>query len=134
MSFIYHYFYNENSTSAEKENAATLKTIIKEHKTILKAESQQYEHEYKQALKNAEEEYKRAKQQAKENMHRSLLDAVKREMDAIMATEEFANSDAKTKTKIEGFKTWMAGASVSLNDDEILPSYPAEKESYIVAA
>ncbi|KAF9116057.1 hypothetical protein BGX27_005086 [Mortierella sp. AM989] len=57
---------------------------------------------------------------------------IKREMDAITATKEFANSDAKTKTKMEDFKTWMADASVSLNDDEILLSYLAEKETYIV--
>ncbi|KAF9163278.1 hypothetical protein BGX21_011466 [Mortierella sp. AD011] len=107
MSFIYKYFTNGNATSAEAENTAALKAIIKDHKTVLKAECQQYEVEYKQALKDAEAEYKRAKQQAKENMCHNMLDAVKREVDGITATEAFTNADAKTKAKIEGFRTWI---------------------------
>ncbi|KAF9358781.1 hypothetical protein BGX26_000924 [Mortierella sp. AD094] len=134
MSFIYNYFTNGNATSAELENTAALKAIIKDHKTVLKAECQQYEVEYKQALKDAEAEYKRAKQQAKENMYRNMLDAVKREVDEITDTEAFANSEAKTKAKIEGFKTWMSIAPISNIGSELQSSYRAEKQLEMIVA
>ncbi|KAG0354355.1 hypothetical protein BC939DRAFT_443230 [Gamsiella multidivaricata] len=110
MSFIFNIFSDNSVTPSEKENAAALKAIIKDHKTALKAENKRFEAEYKQAVKDAEVEYKRAKQEAKDDLIRKTLDAVKREVDIITATDEFANSDAKTKGKIEGFRSWMNSA------------------------
>ncbi|KAF9079570.1 hypothetical protein BGX29_005362, partial [Mortierella sp. GBA35] len=111
MSFIYNYFVGDNSTPSEKENAAALKSLINDHKATLKTEIKQYETDYKQTLKDAEAEYKRAKKQAAETMYRSSIDAVKREIDIITATDEYANSDAKTKAKIAQFQTWMGCAA-----------------------
>jgi hypothetical protein len=110
MSFIYNYFAGDNSTPAEKENATALKAIIKDHKTVLKVEYKRFEIEYKQAVKEAEAEYKRAKEQAKGELFRKTMDMVKREIDVITATDEYANSDAKTKSKIDNFKSWMSSA------------------------
>ncbi|KAG0244692.1 hypothetical protein B0O80DRAFT_462148 [Mortierella sp. GBAus27b] len=107
MSFIYNYFFNDNSTPAERENAAALKTMINERKSTLKTEYKQYESEYKQTVNEAEETYKRAKEQAKEDLQHKTLSALQREIDIILKTDEFANSDAKTKAKIEGFVSCM---------------------------
>ncbi|KAG0281694.1 hypothetical protein BGZ96_001052 [Linnemannia gamsii] len=112
MSFIYNYFTCDNSTPFEKENAAALKTIIKTHKTALKTEIEQYETECKQTIREAEAEYKRVKKQAEEDMYRKTFDAVKREVDIITTTDEYANSDAKTKAKITQFQSWIGCAGM----------------------
>ncbi|KAF9147485.1 hypothetical protein BG015_010879, partial [Linnemannia schmuckeri] len=100
MSFIYSYFTCDNSTPSEKENAAALKAIIKSHKTALKSEFKQYEIDCKQTVKEAEAEYKRVKKQAEETMVRQTLDAVNREIEVILATDEYKGSDEKTKAKL----------------------------------
>ncbi|KAF9184511.1 hypothetical protein BGZ51_003320 [Haplosporangium sp. Z 767] len=107
MSFIFNIFSSNPATPSEKENAAALKVIIKSHKSALKAEYKQYEIEYKQAVKEAEAEYERSKQEAKDKLYRSTLEAINREINVITATDEYANSDKKTKTKIDNFKSWM---------------------------
>ncbi|KAG0001798.1 hypothetical protein BGZ80_003979 [Entomortierella chlamydospora] len=134
MSFIYNYFTNGNATPAELENTAALKAMIKDRKSVLKTEHKQCEGEYKQAVKDAEAEYERSKRQAKENMYRNILHAAQTEVDAIMATDVFANSDAKTRAKIEGFRAWMTTASTSCIGEEPLPSYPVEKKPELIAA
>ena len=134
MSFIYNLFATDNSTPVEKENGAALKAMIKDRKTTLKSECKQYEIEYKQALEIAESEYKRAKEQAKIDMLHKALDAVKREVDIITTTEEFANSDAKTKAKIEGCRTWMDGAFKIHCRDEKHGPFADEKHPEMVVA
>ncbi|KAG0305314.1 hypothetical protein BGZ98_004319 [Dissophora globulifera] len=104
---MFSYFSSNSATPAEKENAAALKAIIKDHKSALKVELKQYEAEYKIALKVADAEYKRAKEQAKVDVIRKTLLVVTREVDTISATQEYANSDAKTKGKIQKFRAWM---------------------------
>ncbi|KAG0312400.1 hypothetical protein BGZ97_011215 [Linnemannia gamsii] len=112
MSFIYNYFSCDNSTPSEKENAAALKTIIETHKSALKFEIKQYETNCKQVIKEAEDDYKRVKKQAEEDMYRKTLEAVKREVDIITTTDEYANSDAKTKAKIAQFQSWVGCAGM----------------------
>jgi len=107
MSFIYNYFSSDATTPSEKENAAALKAIVNDHKAVLKTEFKQYESEYRHTFKDAEAEYERVRKQAEETMHRNMMDAVKREMDIILATDEYASSDAKTKAKIAQFQTWV---------------------------
>ncbi|KAG0354356.1 hypothetical protein BC939DRAFT_526645 [Gamsiella multidivaricata] len=128
MSFIYSYFAGDNSTSAEKENAAALRAMVKDHKTALKAEVKLYEAEYKQTLDKADEEYKRVKVQAKAEMFRKTMDALKREVDIITATDEFANSDTKTKGKIEGFRSWMSSAEEKHCGDEKYKTAPVDEK------
>ncbi|KAK5822901.1 hypothetical protein F5H01DRAFT_336799 [Linnemannia elongata] len=110
MSFIYNYFACDNSTPFEKENAAALKALIKTHKTALKSEIKQYDTDCKQAVKEAEAEYKRVKKQAEETMFRQTLDAVNREIEVILETDEYKGSDEKTKAKIAQFQSWVACA------------------------
>ncbi|KAG0249553.1 hypothetical protein BG011_009133 [Mortierella polycephala] len=107
MSFIFNIFSSNPATPSEKENAAALKVIIKDHKSALKAEYKQHETEYKQAVKEADAEYKRSKQEAKDKLYRNTMEAVSREIDIITATDEYVNSDKKTKTKIDDFKSWI---------------------------
>jgi len=110
MSFIFSYFSsNSAATESEKENAAALKVMFKERKDFLKTESKKYEVEYKQTLQEADLEYKRAKDQAKEELQRKILTTVNTEFDTIMATDQYANADAKTKSKLEGVRSWMNG-------------------------
>ncbi|KAF9147486.1 hypothetical protein BG015_010880 [Linnemannia schmuckeri] len=111
MTFIHNYFSSDSTALSERENTALLKALVKDHKAALKVEYKQYELEYKQALKDAEVEYKRAKKQAEEDMYRKTLEAVKREVDIIATTDEYANSDAKTKAKIAQFQNWMGNAA-----------------------
>ncbi|KAF8937693.1 hypothetical protein BGZ47_008911 [Haplosporangium gracile] len=112
MSFIYHYFTCDNSTPSEKENAAALKVIIKSHKTALKSEIKQYETDYKQTVKEAEAECKRVKKQAEETMARQTLDAVNREIEVILITDEYKGSDEKTKAKLVQFQSWVGYAGM----------------------
>ncbi|KAF9941955.1 hypothetical protein BGZ67_003526 [Mortierella alpina] len=120
MSFIYNFFAGDNSTPAEKENAAALKDMINNHKAALKIEYKQYEADYKLAVKAAEDTYKRAKDLAKEDLLRNTLGAVRREVDVITSTDEFANSDAKTRSKVEEFRSWVDGAALKhLGDDTL---------------
>ncbi|KAG0003391.1 hypothetical protein BGZ65_001747, partial [Modicella reniformis] len=97
--------FNDNFSPAERENAAALKAMINDYKSALKTEYKQYEYEseYKQTVKDAEATYQRAKEQAKQDFERKTLDTVKREVDIVLTTDAFANSDAKTKAKVEGF-------------------------------
>jgi hypothetical protein len=111
MTFIHNYFSDDSTSLSERENAALLKALVKDHKAALKVEHKQYELDYKQALKDAEIEYKRAKRQAEDDMYRKTLEAVKREVDIITTTDEYANSDAKTKVKIAQFQNWMGNAA-----------------------
>ncbi|KAF9130372.1 hypothetical protein BGX30_013550 [Mortierella sp. GBA39] len=111
MTFIRNHFSGDTTTLSERENTNLLKALVKDHKATLKVEYKQYELDYKQALKDAEAEYKRAKKQAEEDMYRKMLEAVKREVDIITATDEYANSDAKTKVKIAQFQNWMGNAA-----------------------
>ncbi|KAG9324937.1 hypothetical protein KVV02_005176 [Mortierella alpina] len=120
MSFIYNFFAGDNSTPAEKENAAALKDMINNHKAALKIEYKQYEADYKQAVKAAEDAYKSAKDLAKEDLLRNTLGAVRREVDVITSTDEFANSDAKTRSKVEEFRSWVDSAALKhLGDDAL---------------
>ncbi|KAK3813642.1 MAG: hypothetical protein JOS17DRAFT_779294 [Linnemannia elongata] len=112
MSFIYNYFTCDNSTPAEKENAAALKALIKTHKTALKSEIKQYDTDCKQTIKEAEAEYKRVKKQAEETMLRQTLDAVNREIEVILSTDEYMGSDEKTKAKIAQFQSWVGCAGM----------------------
>ncbi|KAG0200867.1 hypothetical protein BGX28_006178 [Mortierella sp. GBA30] len=123
MSFIYNFFAGNNSSATEKENAAALKDMINNHKAALKVEYKQYEADYKQAVKDAEEEYKHAKEQAKERLLLDTLNAVRREVDVITSSDEFANSDAKSKSKVEGFRTWVEAAALK----HVRPEMAAEK-------
>ncbi|KAF9960592.1 hypothetical protein BGZ72_006492 [Mortierella alpina] len=107
MSFIYNFFAGDNSTPEEKENAAALKDMINNHKAALKVEYKQFEADYKQTLQAAEDDYKRAKDHAKEDLLRNTLGAVRREIDLITSTDEFAKSDAKTRSKVEEFRSWV---------------------------
>ncbi|KAG0312397.1 hypothetical protein BGZ97_011212 [Linnemannia gamsii] len=107
MSFIYNYFTCDNSTPSEKENAAALKAIIKSHKSALKSEIKQYDTDCKQTVKEAEAEYRRIKKQAEEAMFRQTLDAINREIETIMATDEYKGSDEKTKAKFVQFQSWV---------------------------
>ncbi|KAG9070318.1 hypothetical protein KI688_009655 [Linnemannia hyalina] len=153
MSFIYNYFACDNLTPSEKENAAALKAIIKTNKTALKSEIKQYDTDCKQTVKEAEAEYKRVKKQAEETMYRQTLDAVNREIEVIMATDEYKGSDEKTKAKMVQFQSWVGCAGYKClgaerereekeekDQEQELPryqdeapvsgatSYPAEKE------
>ncbi|KAF9913033.1 hypothetical protein EC991_005901 [Linnemannia zychae] len=110
MSFIYNYFACDNSTPSEKENAAALKAIIKDHKSALKSEFKQYDVECKQTIKDAEAEYKRIKKEAEETMFKKTLDAVNREIEVILSTDEYKGSDEKTKAKIVQFQSWVGCA------------------------
>lgn len=112
MTFIHNYFSGDSTALSERENTALLKALVKDHKAALKVEYKQYELDYKQALKAAEAEYKRAKKQAEEDMYRKTLEAVKREVDIITTTDEYANSDEKTRIKIAQFQNWMGHAAV----------------------
>ncbi|GJJ76934.1 hypothetical protein EMPS_09293 [Entomortierella parvispora] len=110
MSFIFNYFYFDSSaTESEKENAAALRLMFKERKDYIKSESKKYEIEYKQALHEADLEYKRAKDQAREDFQRKIQTTLNTEFDTIMATDEYANADAKTRSKLEGMRNWMNG-------------------------
>ncbi|KAG0267295.1 hypothetical protein BGZ95_002871 [Linnemannia exigua] len=111
MSFIYSYFSCDVSTPSEKANAAALKEIIKSHKTALKSEFKQYDLDCKQAIKDAEAEYKRIKKEAEETMFRNTLDAVNREIEIILTTDEYRGSDEKTKAKIAQFQSWVGCAA-----------------------
>ncbi|KAF9118927.1 hypothetical protein BGW39_000742 [Mortierella sp. 14UC] len=111
MTFIHIHFSGDSACLSEKENAAALKSLVKDHKAALKVECKQYESDYKQALKDAEIEYKRVKKQAEDDMYRKTIDAVKREVEIIATTDEYANSDAKTKAKIIQFQSWMGNAA-----------------------
>ncbi|KAF9913032.1 hypothetical protein EC991_005900 [Linnemannia zychae] len=111
MAFIHAHFSNDNTYLSERENAAALKSLVKDHKAALKIEYKQYESDYKQALKDAEIEYKRAKIQAEEDMYRKTIDAARREIEIISTTDEYANSDEKTKAKIAQFQSWMGNAA-----------------------
>ena len=113
MSFIYNYFTCNNSTPAEKENATALKALIKTHKTALKSEIKQYDINCKHTIKEAEAEYKRVKKQAEETMFRQTLDAVNREIEVILATDEYKGSDENTKAKITQFQSWVGCAGMS---------------------
>ncbi|KAF9141588.1 hypothetical protein BGX30_004505 [Mortierella sp. GBA39] len=112
MSFIYNYFACDNSTPSEKENAAALKAIIKTNKTALKSEIKQYDTDCKQVVKEAEAEYKRVKKQAEETMFRQTLDAINREIEVIMETDEYKGSDEKTMAKIAQFQSWVGCAGM----------------------
>lgn len=87
--------------------------MIDDHKTTLKAECKQYESEYKQTVEEAEAAYKHAKKQAKEEMEHKMFVFLQREVDIILKSDEFANSDAKIKAKVESFVSWMNNASKS---------------------
>ncbi|KAG0281691.1 hypothetical protein BGZ96_001049, partial [Linnemannia gamsii] len=93
-----------------KENATALKAIIKSHKTSLKSEIKQYENDCKQTVKEAEDEYKRVKKLAEEAMLRQTLNAVNREIEVIMTTDEYKGSDEKTKAKFAQFQSWVGCA------------------------
>ncbi|KAG0286399.1 hypothetical protein BGZ96_009479 [Linnemannia gamsii] len=124
MTFIHNYFSDDSTALSERENTSLLKALVKDHKAALKVEHKQYEIDYKQALKDAEIEYKRAKKQAEDDMYRKTLEAVKREVEIITTTDEYFNSDAKTKVKIAQFQNWMGNAAahraleVESGDDE----------------
>ncbi|KAF9162984.1 hypothetical protein BGX20_001508 [Mortierella sp. AD010] len=134
MSFIYNYFTSGNATPAELDNTAALKAMIKDRRSFLKIGHKQCKAEYKQAIKDAEAEYERSKRQAKENMYCNMLHAAQTEVNAIMAKDVYASSDAKTRAKIEGFRAWMATASTSCIGEESLPSYPVEKKPDLIPA
>jgi hypothetical protein len=135
MSFIYNYFFNDNSTPSERENAAAFKTMINDRKTTLKSEYKQYESEYKQAIQDAEVTYKRTKEQAKEDMERKIYVVLQREVDILLKTDEFSNSDAKTKAKVECFVSWMNNASKSCGHgsvDEKSATFAEEKQPELI--
>ncbi|KAF9436774.1 hypothetical protein BGZ76_003005 [Entomortierella beljakovae] len=144
MSFIYNYFTSNNASPEELENAAAVKAMLKDRKAMLKTECKQYESEYKKTLKDAEAEYERAKMQAKETLYKNIIDAVQVEFDGIMATDAYINSDPKTKSKIEGFKSWMTcaatssthcckSAAASDGKVDLPPSYTDEKKPELIS-
>ncbi|KAF9581633.1 hypothetical protein BGW38_001273 [Lunasporangiospora selenospora] len=106
MSFFFNLF-SDNATPAERENAAAVKAMIKDRKTVLKAEYKDYEVVYKQELLQADADYKVAQEQAKNNFVRVVAASLNRELDAVERTDEFANSDEKTKNKIHKMRTWI---------------------------
>ncbi|KAF9927258.1 hypothetical protein FBU30_003369 [Linnemannia zychae] len=111
MSFIYNYFCSSSTmTPSEKENAAALKAMIKSHKSALKAEFKQHESTCKNTIKDAEAEYRRVKKQAEETMYRNILDAVNREIEIVMTTDEYMGADEKTKSKLVQFQEWIGCA------------------------
>ncbi|KAF9927253.1 hypothetical protein FBU30_003364 [Linnemannia zychae] len=113
MTFIHMHFGADNSTLSEKENSAALKTLVKDHRAALKVEYKQFYTDYKQALKDAENEYRQAKKQAEETMHLRTIEAVKREIEIIMTTDEYANADEKTKAKMAQFQSWMSHSAIT---------------------
>ncbi|KAG0362839.1 hypothetical protein BG005_003965 [Podila minutissima] len=110
MSFIFNLF-SDNSTPAERENAAQLKVLIDERKIALKAECHVLSEASAEKVKVAEAEYKRIKRQAKDDLHRQILERVNREMDTITASEAYVGSDEKTKGKIESMRSWLASCA-----------------------
>ncbi|KAF8950584.1 hypothetical protein CPC16_001448 [Podila verticillata] len=110
MSFIFNLF-SDNSTPAERENAAQLKVLIDERKTVLKAELQPLSAACAEKVKAAKAEYKRIKQQAKDELQQQIQSAVNREMDAITASEAFVGSDERTKGKVESVRSWLTSSA-----------------------
>ncbi|KAG0029364.1 hypothetical protein BGZ82_007983 [Podila clonocystis] len=110
MSFIFNLF-SDNSTPAERENAAQLKVLIDERKTALKAECHVLSEACTEKVKAAEAEYKRIKRQTKDELHQQILERVNSEMDTITASEAYAGSDEKTKSKIESMRSWLASCA-----------------------
>ncbi|KAF9323562.1 hypothetical protein BG006_001326 [Podila minutissima] len=106
MSFIFSLF-SDNATTTEKANKAALEAVIRERNIALKAECSLFEHDYKQAVQAAEHEYRRAVEQAKSDMFRDIFAAVKRDVDTVVASEEYCRADAKTRAKIDSFQAWM---------------------------
>ncbi|KAG0335508.1 hypothetical protein BG000_007470 [Podila horticola] len=106
MSFIFSLF-SDNATPTEKANKAALEAMIRERNIALKAECSVFEYNYKQAIQEAEYEYRRAVEQAKSDMFRDIFAAVKRDVDTVVASEEYSRADAKTRTKIDSFQAWM---------------------------
>ncbi|KAF9304376.1 hypothetical protein BGZ74_001677 [Mortierella antarctica] len=106
MSFIFNLF-SDNATPTEKANKAALEAVIRERNIALKAECSLFEHNYKQAVQAAEHEYRRAVEQAKSDMFRDIFAAVKRDVDTVVASEEYSRADAKTRAKIDSFQAWM---------------------------
>ncbi|KAF9585724.1 hypothetical protein BGW38_001063 [Lunasporangiospora selenospora] len=99
--------FSDNATPAEKENAAVIKAMISDRKTALKAEYKDYEATYKQELRQADADYKLAQSQAKITFLSTITSSLHRELDAVEQTEEFANSDEKTKSKIYKIRLWI---------------------------
>ncbi|KAG0025731.1 hypothetical protein BGZ81_006951 [Podila clonocystis] len=109
MSFIFNLF-SDNTTptkKANKANKAALEAVIRERNIALKAKCSFFEHNYKQAVQEAEHEYRRAVEQAKSDMFRDIFAAVKRDVDTVVASEEYRRADAKTRAKIDSFQAWM---------------------------
>ncbi|GJJ76940.1 hypothetical protein EMPS_09299 [Entomortierella parvispora] len=135
---MFSYFCSSSSlTDSEKENRAALKVLIKDRKGSLKVEAKEYKTEYKCATEEAEikyrqvkdqshndraavdvaeAEYKRTKKQAKEELHQKIFIRVSAEIDAIVATEEYAKADDKTRGKVDKFRKWMKEEGYSSND------------------
>jgi len=88
MSFILNLF-SDNSTPAERENAAQLKVLIDERKA----------------------EYKQIKPQAKDELQQQIQSAINREMDVITTSEAFVGSDERTKGKVESGRSWLASSA-----------------------
>ncbi|KAG0089654.1 hypothetical protein BGZ93_009699 [Podila epicladia] len=110
MSFIFNLF-SDNSTPAERENAAKLKVLIDERKTALKAECHALSEASADKVKATEAEYKRIKRQVKDELHQQILERVNREMDTIAASEAYMGSDEKTKGKIDSMRSWLASCA-----------------------
>lgn len=110
MSFILSLF-SDHTTLAEKANKAALEAMIKERNASLKAECSVFEHNYKQAIQQAEHEYRCTIEQAKSDMFRDIFAAVKRDVDTVVASEEYSKADTKTRAKIDSFRLWMFGAA-----------------------
>ena len=159
---MFSYFCSSSSlTDSEKENRAALKVLIKERKSFLKVEAKEYKTEYKRtveeaevkykqvkeqshddknAINEAEGEYKRTKKQAKEELREKVFVRVSAEIDAIVATEEYAKADDKTRGKVDKFRKWMKeeGHSSTGHDEEVVEVffeatddfYPEEKKLY----
>ncbi|KAG0330520.1 hypothetical protein BG004_002083 [Podila humilis] len=110
MSFIFNLF-SDNSTPEQRENAAILKNMVEERKAALRAECKAHETAYNERVEAAKAEYKQKQQEAKDQLHRETFSAVNREMDAIVASEAFAGSDERTKSKIESVRSWLTSAA-----------------------
>jgi hypothetical protein len=133
---MFSYFCSSSSLAdSEKENRAALKVMLKERKGLLKMEAKQFKSEYKQTMEgadqkyqqskeqarlyphdqkkslqeDAEKEYKRTKKQAKEALREKVSITVNAEIDAIVATEEYAKADSKTRGKVQKFREWLNG-------------------------
>ncbi|KAG0338723.1 hypothetical protein BG004_007105 [Podila humilis] len=120
MSFIINLFSSKSSTTTtnntiptEKANKLALEALIKERNLSLKAECRQFEQTYKQAIQEAELDYRFAVEQAKADMFRDIFIAIQRDVDMVLASNEYKNADAKTRSKIDCFRAWMVNSATN---------------------